>query len=128
VPVLERTVNVSDVKKIIANRIEMNQAGPPAGLMHLPVNVQDKHVRELCAETYQNGLWISAGRNELWDHWVAGEVARMLMAPDNAAIDWEKDAPLWARPLRMSPAGDDGGRAAKEPEFFARFRALNRKR
>lgn len=125
-PVYERTVNVTEVKKIIANRMEIGHDQPSPGKMHLPVNVEDRHVRELCAETYTNGLWISRGRNETWDHWVASEVAFRLLSPENVKIDWINDPPSWARPIEVSPEKPRGDMSSVEPAFFARFRKVNR--
>jgi len=127
-PVFERTINVHEVKKIIANRMDMPREGSTQGLMHLPVNVEDRHVRELCAETLQNELWISKGRNELWDQWVASEVAFRLLAPETVKIDWINDPPSWARPFEVSQEKPHGDMSPLEPAFFARFRKLNKRR
>jgi phage terminase large subunit GpA-like protein len=126
VAVGERTVNVTEVKKLIANRMEIEEPGPLR--MHLPSDVTDAMVRELVAETYVNGLWISRGRNELWDIWVGAEVGRRLLAPENRQIDWENDRPVWATPFDPSQNGTSGGMAAAPQDFFSRLRDFNKRR
>lgn len=123
VPVLERTVYTDDVKMIMADRLEIDTPG--AGFMHLPQDVEDKHVRELVAESYENGQWISRGRNETWDIWVGAEVCRSLLAPDYVSIDWQHDRPVWATPFLPSAVDD-----IDEPEetFVSKLAALNRGR
>lgn len=104
VPVLERTVFTDDVKFIIADRMEIETPGP--AMMHLPSDVEDKHVREMTAETYTNGVWHRRGANELWDLWVGAEVCRSLLAPDSAEIDWQNARPSWATPFLLADEDD----------------------
>lgn len=127
-PVFVRTINVFEVKELIAARMEIDTPGP--GMMHIPVNLTDRHLRELTSETLINGVWVPSGRNETWDGWVGNEVARALLAPESARIDWEKP-PIWARPFHPSPessAPHDNDMPRNEPEFFSRLRALNKGR
>jgi len=126
VPVLERTTNVTELKKIIANRMDIAEPGPLR--MHLPVDVTDAHVRELISATLINGKWYEKGRNELWDGWVGAEVCRQLMAPENRDIDWEKNKPIWAQPFLPSQDPAGSGMAAPPDDFYDRLRNFNKGR
>ncbi len=124
VPVIQRIVNVSAVKRVMARRLEIKTPGP--GFVHLPRDIEDKYVRELVAETEVNGEWITRGRNETWDTLVMCEVARALLAPEKATIDWQNDPPSFAVPFSPSQkaAGDD--KTPAKGDFYDRLRRLNR--
>ena len=126
IPVIERTVHVSAVKKIMSRRLGILTPGP--GFIHLPADIEDRHVRELVAETFVNGMWVQRGRNETWDTLVMCEVARGLLAPDNALIDWVNDPPVFARPFIPSQKEADGDNTPGEVDFFDRLSRLNRGR
>lgn len=127
VPVLERTVNVFEIKKLIAyRRDEILEPGPLR--MHLPGDVTDAQIRELVAETLVNDEWIARGRNELWDIWVGCEVLRQLLNPEDSKIDWT-NPPVWARPFIPSRIGDQGGMAPpQQDDLLERLRQFNRRR
>lgn len=124
VPVMERIVNVSAVKRMMAMRLTVEVPG--ANFIHLPRDVEDRHVRELCSETFVNGQWIARGRNETWDTLIMCEVARALLAPENAAIDWDGDPPPFAVPFIPSPTRADDDNTPREVDFFARLSKLNK--
>jgi phage terminase large subunit GpA-like protein len=126
VPVLERTVNVFEVKKLIAyRRDEVLDPGPLR--MHLPGDVMDSQVRELCAETLVNDEWITKGRNELWDIWTGAEVLRQLLNPEDSRIDWSSP-PSWARPFTPSQEGQQPDMATGDTAWIERLRQFNRRR
>ncbi len=121
----ERTVNVHDLKGMIALRMKIEEPGP--GRMHLPIDVKDRHVRELCAEQFLNGEWIAIHRaNETWDGWVAAEVARETLQPDREGIDWATAPPPWAKPFEIGKERgiDTSGKA--RPSYWERLRKINR--
>ncbi len=127
-PVYERTVNVFEVKKLIAyRRDEILEPGPLR--MHLPGDVTDAQVRELVSETLINGVeWIARGRNELWDIWVGCEVLRQLLNPEDSKIDWN-NPPSWARPFVPSREQGDGGMPLpKKDDVMSRLQKFNRRR
>lgn len=124
VPVLERIVNVSAVKRMMAKRLQIELPGP--NFIHLPSDVEDRHVRELVSETFVNGAWIARGRNETWDTLIMCEVARAVLAPENAKIDWEKDPPPFAVPFDPSQNTSDGDRKSPETDFFDRLAQVNK--
>ena len=126
VPVYERTINVYEIKKLIADRMEIEVPGPFR--MHLPGDATNDQIRELCSETLVNGEWIARGRNELWDIWVGCETLRQLLNPDDSRIDWSKP-PFWARPFIPSQDATQGGMApAQSPDFMERWKQFNRRR
>lgn len=122
----ERTVNVFEVKQIIAGRMEIETPGP--GFMHLPTDIEDKYIRELCSETLVNGVWVKRGRNETWDGYVGCEVARSLLAPDNIDIPWDTDPPRWAVPVAKSPSGQDADKDSAPENLYDRLARFNRSR
>lgn len=121
-PVLERTVYTDEVKLILSTRM-MDLETPGPGWMHLPSDVDDRHVRELVAETYEAEMWIRRGANELWDIWVACEVLRSLLAPDSEEIDWDHP-PFWASPFL--PDDVDDNEPEQDTSFVGRLTALNK--
>ena len=126
VPVHERTINVFEIKKLIASRMEIEEPGPHR--MHLPGDIRDEQVRELCSETLVNGEWITRGRNELWDIWVGCEAMRQMLNPDDSRINWERP-PAWARPFNPSQDPTQGGMApAQSTDFLERWKQFNRRR
>lgn len=130
VPVLERTINVTEIKKVIAyRRDEILEPGPLK--MHLPGDITDKLVRELIAEIFVNDEWIPTpglgGRNELWDIWVGAEVCRQLLNPEDSKIDWN-NPPIWARPFKPSQEAPLGGMASVDQDVFERLKQFNRRR
>lgn len=118
-PITERAPNVIEIKHIIANRMEL--ATPGSGFMHLPINVEERHIRELASETFIAGLWVPRGRNETWDIWVGCEVCRDLLAPDSNTVDWV-NRPIWAKPFPLQSKAD---KRTAETDFYTRFRRLN---
>lgn len=124
IAVNERVVNVSAVKRVMARRLDLPAPGP--GFIHLPGDVEDRHVRELVAETFINDEWIARGRNETWDTLIMAEVARALLAPENSVIDWANDPPIFAVPFNPSQKDSDDGRKSAEGDFFNRLARLNR--
>jgi phage terminase large subunit GpA-like protein len=127
-PVYERTVNVTEIKKLIAyRRDEVETPGPL--FMHLPGDVTDAQVRELCAETLVGDQWFASGRNELWDIWVGCEVLNQQLNPEDSKINWSKPPP-WARPFKPSPDGSGGGMApvVGQADLMERLRQFNRRR
>jgi len=126
VPIVERTVNVHEVKRLISWRMERMNPGP--NFMHLPRDLDDKYIRELCAEVLVNDEWVLSGtsRNETWDIYVGAEVARGNLAPDNVNIDWDSDPPIWAMPFIPSPTEEEDDNDTAELDFFGRLSKLNR--
>lgn len=124
VSVYERTINVTEVKKLIANRMEIEVPGPLR--MHMPEDTTDRMVREMTSETYINQAWIQQGPNELWDIWVGCEVVRRLLAPENNTIDWN-NPPFWARPFEPSQTAGQTGNAPPS-DFFSRLKQFNNRR
>lgn len=125
VTVNERIVNVSAVKRVMARRLAIPNPGP--GFVHLPADIEDRHVKELVAETFVNGEWISHGRrNETWDTLIMCEVARALLAPETAAIDWVNDPPPFAVPFVPSQSEDEDDNKPVGGDFFDRLARLNR--
>jgi phage terminase large subunit GpA-like protein len=124
VVVMERIVNVSAVKRVMARRLEIDEPGP--GFIHLPGDVEDRFIRELVSETFVNGQWIASGRNETWDTIIMCEVARMLLAPENANIDWIGNPPSFAVPFIPSPKDKVGDTKPDERNFFDRLSDLNK--
>lgn len=120
----ERIVNVSAVKSVMARRLDIEVPGP--GFIHLPRDVEDRHVKELVSETLVNGVWFARGRNETWDTLVMCEVARMLLAPENSNIDWDHNPPSFARPFIPSPKGKVDVTKPDEGDFFDRLARLNK--
>lgn len=124
VPVNERIVNVSAVKRVVTRRYDIEEPGP--GFIHLPSDVEDRHIRELISETFVNGIWIQRGANETFDILIMCEVARSLLAPENVAIDWVNDPPPFAVPFIPSQKADDGDTKTPEVGFFDRLAKLNK--
>jgi phage terminase large subunit GpA-like protein len=127
VTVLERVVNVTEVKNMMSVRLGKLEPGP--NFIHLPADIEDRHIRELCSEIRLNGIWTKIERrNETWDTLIMSEVARALLAPDNSAIDWVNDRPVWAQPRMTSPDAEEGDIAQPEQDFFSRLKRVNRGR
>lgn len=124
VAVIERIVNVSAVKRVMARRLDIAEPGP--GFIHLPRDVEDRYIRELVAETEVNGDWIRRGPNETWDTLIMCEVARALLAPESSKIDWVGDPPPFAVPFIPSQKKGDDGNTSREGDFFDRLARLNR--
>lgn len=130
VPVYERTVNVFEIKKVIAfRRDEVLEPGPQK--MHVPGDITDKQLRELIAEVLINDEWQPTpglgGRNELWDIWVGAEACRQLLNPENSKIDWNSP-PSWARPFNPSQDGPSGGMGKPDQDILERLKQFNRRR
>lgn len=127
VSVLERVVNVTEIKRMMSARLEILEPGP--NYLHLPRDVEDAHIRELCSEVLINGIWTKIERrNETWDTLIMSEVARALLAPENAVIDWVNDRPVWAVPyIPASPDRREDGNAPEERDFFMRLSRLNKR-
>ena len=134
-PVYERYPNVSEVKKIIAARMKIEEPGP--GRMHIPVlppvdsNIDRRafqkmmtlYVYELTAERYTNGEWVKHRvRNETWDGYVACEVAREALKADNPK-HWEGQLPEWATPKARGQGLGDVLRAPTD--VFDRLAQIN---
>jgi phage terminase large subunit GpA-like protein len=127
VPVLERVVNVTEVKRIMANRYAVAEPGP--NFVHLPKDLDDKYIRELVSETLVNGQWYRNGANETWDTLIMSEVARALLAPENAKIDWVHDRPIWSVPfIPSSQTEADSDNQREERDFFSRLSRVNKGR
>jgi phage terminase large subunit GpA-like protein len=107
----ERTLNVHDIKRVVIKRMKIEVPGP--GRMHLPVNIQDRYVRELVSERLVNGEWLQQGRNETWDGWIACDAARATLQPERKEIDWINAPPPWARPFLVGKGPK--GRAKNKP-------------
>lgn len=127
VAVYERYPNVTDVKKIIAKRMKIEEPGP--GRMHLPVDVPTNIVSELTAENWIGGEWVQLReRNETWDAWVACDVARAALQPNRPEL-WQDEngnprSPVWATP---KPRGQGLESVVSAPSFpFDRLAELNR--
>lgn len=126
VPVLERVVNVSEVKRVLAKRYAIESPGP--GFIHIPKDLEDRYIKELVSETFVNGLWYRQGANETWDTLIMAEVGRALLAPESAKIDWVNDPPSFAVPfIPSSPDANEDDNARQERDFFSRLRDVNRK-
>lgn len=125
--VWERTVNVHEIKNLIAMRMKKEEPGP--GRMHLPAVVKDYVVRELCAEQLVNGAWTPIQRrNETWDGWVACEVGRETLDPPRPAgqqIDWERP-PVWAKPFEKGKERGIEVTAPAKSNIWDRLRQINR--
>jgi phage terminase large subunit GpA-like protein len=127
VPIFERYPNVSMVKRIIARRMQIVEAGP--GAMHMPANISARYARELTAERIVNGKWVKTSRaNETWDGWVAAEVGRATLQPDRPEL-WRHPGtgqplrPEWADPR---PRGRGIDTAAVQPvNVFDRLLRVN---
>jgi phage terminase large subunit GpA-like protein len=129
-PVYERTVNVFEVKKVIAyRRDEILTPGPQK--MHVPGDITDTQLRELIAEVLINDSWERTpgmgGRNELWDIWVGAEVCRQLLSPEDVKINWESP-PIWAQPFIPSQDGPSGGMGKPDQDIIERLKQFNRRR
>jgi len=124
VPIGERTINVFELKKILADRMQIEAPGPLR--MHLPGDVTDSQIRELISETLINGQWIRKGKNELWDIWVGCEVVRRLLDPEDNRIDWSNPPP-WARPFMPVQDKAEAAKQKAEAGFYERFRQFNRR-
>jgi phage terminase large subunit GpA-like protein len=124
VTVIERIVNVSAVKRVMARRLDIPEPGP--GFVHLPSDIEDRYIRELVAEVEVNGEWIRRGANETWDTLIMCEVARALLAPENKAIDWLNDRPVWATPFTPSQNSRNDDNRPRDVDFFDRLGRLNR--
>lgn len=96
VPVMERAMNVHQIKRLIAKRMKI--AVPSPGRMYLPNNLPKKFVQELVSERLINDEWTPSGKNETWDGWVACEGARALLQPDRPGLWTETPVWAWARP------------------------------
>jgi len=125
VTITERTVNVHEVKNMIARRMGVPNPGPL--FMHLPADLDDAYGKELVAETRVMGQWMKTGgrRNETWDGWVMAEVCRALLAPEHFAIDWKNNPPFWAKPFKLSPNEDGDVKESAVQGFFSRLAKLN---
>jgi phage terminase large subunit GpA-like protein len=124
--VWERTVNVHEIKGILALRMKIEVPGP--GRMHMPIDVKDRIVRELCAEQFVNGEWIAVQRaNETWDGWVAAEVARETLQPERTPpIDWQNAPPPWAKPFEIGKERGIDTSSRPRPGYWERLRKINR--
>lgn len=124
VVVNERIVNVSAVKRVVTRRYDIEEPGP--GFLHLPADVEDRHIRELISETFVNGIWVQRGANETFDILVMCEVARSLLAPENRVIDWTNDPPPFAVPFDASQNVETRDNKRPEADFFDRLKRLNK--
>lgn len=121
----ERTVNVHELKGIIALRMKIDVPGP--GKMHLPVNIPDRLVRELTAEQLINDDWVAIrARNETWDAWVACEVARETLQPVRGRpINWARP-PGWAKPFEIGKEKGINASGRSRPGYWDRISKINR--
>jgi phage terminase large subunit GpA-like protein len=121
IPVFERYPNVSQVKRIIAMRMKIEQPG--AGRMHLPSDTERKYWVELTSERLTNDEWVKTHRfNETWDGWVACEVGREALKADNPKM-WAGKLPIWAEP---KPRGQGLGNVIFAPSnVFDRLAQVN---
>lgn len=129
--VWERTVNVHEIKSLVAMRmkLEYNNGGP--GAMHVPQDVKDRMVMELTAEQLVNNSWEAIrARNETFDGWVACEVARESLDPaqrdDGKGINWEKP-PIWAKPFEKGKERGIDNTTRPRASHWERLRQFNRK-
>lgn len=121
--VWERYPNVHKIKRLIASRMQIQSPGP--GFMHAPMNLRDHYFRELTAESLVNDEWLTKGRNETWDGWVACETARASLQPERQGLDFEKAPPVWARPFRPGLDAGIDAEPRKLVSQYARLAALN---
>lgn len=134
VQIYERSLNVHQIKRVIALRMKIEAPEKP-GRMFLPFQIKPRYVKELVAEKFVNGEWVRTGDNELWDGWVACEAARDLLEPLRPGLWDTKDPatgkpilPIWATPVPrekpvLTPAAMD---EVKQTSYFERLAALNR--
>lgn len=124
--VWERTINVHDLKGIIALRMKIEVPGP--GRMHMPIDLKQRYARELCAEQIINGDWIKTYRfNETWDAWVACEVARETLQPEREGIDWMRAPPIWAKPFEVGKERGIDTNTRKRATYWERLQKLNKR-
>lgn len=126
--VWERTVNVHEIKSLIALRMKIAQPGP--GAMHVPQDVKDRMMMELTAEQLVNGAWVAIrARNETWDGWVACEVARETLDPaerdDGQQVNWDKP-PIWAKPFEKGKERGIDNTTRSRASHWDRIRKFNR--
>ncbi len=124
-PVWERTVLTFSLKKIVRKRQNVLTPGP--GFMHAPQDTPEWVFKELVSETLVGGEWVQDGNNESWDGYVAAEVARASLNPEDPAIDWNRRPPFWARPFRIDGEGIDTA-APKLVSPYQRMVRINRRR
>lgn len=122
----ERSINVHELKDIIALRMKVEEPGP--GRMHLPLDLKPRYTRELCAEQRVNGAWLKTYRfNETWDAWVACEVARETLQPEREGIDWVNRPPIWAKPFQPGKEKGIDTNTRKRASYWERLRKLNKR-
>ncbi len=120
-PVWERTILVHQLKKIIRRRQNILVPGP--GFMHAPQDLADVYFRELVSEKYISGEWIKEYANETWDAYVAAEVVRASLNPEDEGIRWDVRPPVWARPF---VPGVDAGIDAKPRKLVSPYQRMLR--
>lgn len=117
VAVTEYTLGVHKLKELTVERLAVEAPGP--GYVHLPLDMDLGHIRELTTETLVDGKWVRAGgdqtANETFDLMGYNEAVRVLMQPDRPTINWQKP-PIWARPICIEQKpGEPPKPAAKVP-------------
>lgn len=122
VQVFERYPNVHDVKRLISLRMKIEQPGP--GRMNMPMNAKPRYFKELTSERLINNEWVKVQQaNELWDGWVACEVARAAINPDREELWKGGRSPSWAAP---KPRGHVEGTVLSQPRsIFDRLHQIN---
>lgn len=121
VPIFERYPNVHEIKRIIAKRMRIAEAG--AGKMNLPSMLSPRYWRELTSERLTNGDWTPSGANETWDGYVACELGRATLQPDRPELWNGPVLPEWAE---ARPRGQEIETMVSAPvSVFDRLAALN---
>lgn len=97
-------VGVAAAKDLAANRLRRTEPGP--GAVHLPHDLERRHLEELTAERKEGGAWVKVRRrNETWDLLVYSIAAFVRLRP--AAVDWSAP-PAWAMPVPMDAPEEFG--------------------
>jgi phage terminase large subunit GpA-like protein len=103
-------VGVSRLKDIVQNRLRREIPGPR--YVHLPEDLDPRHLAELVAETKEGGVWVRKGPNETWDLEVYNAFAAMRLKPNRVAWNVPSSWPSWAKPAPLPPRDDATTRLA----------------
>ena len=86
--------NVHRFKDIVDVRLRRTALGP--GHIHLPRDMERRHLDEMVAEARENGVWIRppGAANETWDLLVYNAVTMTRLGGSDTSLGWVPD---WAR-------------------------------
>ena len=118
------------LKEDVLNTLPISDGAP--GQWYFPLDFPSSAYEEFFNEVLVEKEWVRSGDNESLDLGGYSEAARQLLDPDREKPrrTWDPidKRPIWARPIRITPAEPDGEPATPKPpkpSIFDRIERLN---